>query len=69
MRAHLAERIFFVPYTVVPLLEATYRFASPSHKAAVTTFRAQLRAVERRLLDEGVPAYITLDQMACSIQY
>src|SRR5690606_25857486 len=68
MKYKLAMRLFFAPTVLTRLIDVDYKFKDPTLKSRVKQFKADLRATERKLNEQGL-TYMALEDIACSIQF
>jgi hypothetical protein len=62
----LASRLFYQTWNVTNLMDINYGFNLPSLQAAVRSFKAQLKLIEKTLPTKN---YLPVDEIPASIQY
>ncbi|MCA9532358.1 MAG: hypothetical protein KC593_01720 [Myxococcales bacterium] len=65
----MCSLMFFAPYVVERLPEIDYGFADPTLRQANAEFRSALAATESSLINDGVPRYVPLHDIATSVQF
>jgi hypothetical protein len=69
-QAWLTDKLFYEPHNQSWLKDVDYGFTQPELERRNERFRAELRATEDRLRDQGrVPIFAPLEHAAASIQY
>ncbi|MFK7985685.1 MAG: hypothetical protein AB8I08_06605 [Sandaracinaceae bacterium] len=65
----MCTKMFFKPYVIERLADVDYGFKNKRLREANKKFRRDLVALQDTLVDEGIPRYVPLHEIATSVQF